>query len=88
MDDSAIIGIIRYFATRVKRACGLEREISKLCRKAVKQLLLDKSLKHIEINGDNLHDFLGVQRYDYGRADSENRVSGDGSGGRKWAAIC
>lgn len=41
---------------------GLEREISKLCRKAVKQLLLDKSLKHIEINGDNLHDYLGVQR--------------------------
>jgi ATP-dependent Lon protease len=41
---------------------SLEREISKLCRKAVKQLLLDKSLKHIEINGDNLHDYLGVQR--------------------------
>lgn len=53
---------------------GLEREISKLCRKAVKQLLLDKSLKHIEINGDNLHDYLGVQRFDYGRADNENRV--------------
>ncbi len=53
--------------TLVKRACVVwEREISKLCRKAVKQLLLDKSLKHIEINGDNLHDFLGVQRYDYG----------------------
>jgi ATP-dependent Lon protease len=53
---------------------SLEREISKLCRKAVKQLLLDKSLKHIEINGDNLHDYLGVQRFDYGRADNENRV--------------
>ncbi|WP_165770941.1 hypothetical protein, partial [Enterobacter hormaechei] len=56
--------------------------------KAVKQLLLDKSLKHIEINGENLHDYLGVQRFDYGRADSENRVgqvdrSGvDGSGRR------
>lgn len=34
----------------------------------------DKSLKHIEINGANLHDYLGVQRFDYGRADSENRV--------------
>lgn len=53
---------------------SLEREISKLCRKAVKQLLLDKWLKHIEINGENLHDYLGVQRFDYGRADSENRV--------------
>jgi ATP-dependent Lon protease len=53
---------------------SLEREISKLCRKAVKQLLLDKSLKHIVINGDNLHAYLGVQRFDYGRADNENRV--------------
>ncbi len=70
VDDSAIIGIIRYY-TREAGVRSLEREISKLCRKAVKQLLLDKSLKHIEINGDNLHDYLGVQRFDYGRADSE-----------------
>lgn len=73
VEDSAIVGIIRYY-TREAGVRGLEREISKLCRKAVKQLLLDKSLKHITINGDNLHDFLGVQRFDYGRADSENRV--------------
>lgn len=86
VDDSAIIGIIRYY-TREAGVRSLEREISKLCRKAVKQLLLDKSLKHIEINGDNLHDYLGVQRFDYGRADSENRVGQvtggvDGSGRR------
>lgn len=70
VDDSAIVGIIRYY-TREAGVRGLEREISKLCRKAVKQLLLDPSLKHIEINGDNLNDYLGVQRYDYGRADDE-----------------
>ncbi len=52
----------------------IERNALKKGRKAVKQLLLDKSLKHIEINGDNLHDYLGVQRFDYGRADNENRV--------------
>lgn len=73
VDDSAISGIIRYY-TREAGVRSLEREISKLCRKAVKNLLMDKSVKHIEINGDNLKDFLGVQRYDYGRADSENRV--------------
>lgn len=50
------MGIIRYY-TREAGVRSLEREISKLCRKAVKQLLLDKSLKHIEINGDNLHDY-------------------------------
>ncbi len=73
-NDSAIIGIIRYY-TREVGARGLEAAvISKLCRKAVKQLLLDKSLKHIEINGDNLDHYLGVQRFDYGRADNENRV--------------
>ncbi len=73
IDDSAILGIIRYY-TREAGVRGLEREISKLCRKAVKQLLMDKSLKHIEINQDNLKDYLGVQKVDYGRADTENRV--------------
>lgn len=73
VDDSAIIGIIRFY-TREAGVRSLEREISKLCRKAVKTLLMDKKLKHIEINGDNLKDYLGVQRVDYGRADTENRV--------------
>ncbi|MEX0633457.1 hypothetical protein M8494_20975 [Serratia ureilytica] len=40
----------------------------------MKTLLMDKKLKHLEINGDNLKDYLGVQRVDYGRADTENRV--------------
>ncbi len=73
IDDSAIMSIIRYY-TREAGVRSLEREISKLCRKAVKNLLMDKTVKHIEINGDNLKDFLGVQKVDYGRADTENRV--------------
>ncbi|AOM41146.1 endopeptidase La [Xenorhabdus hominickii] len=73
IDDGAIIGIIRYY-TREAGVRSLEREISKLCRKAVKALMIDKQLKHIEINADNLKDYLGVQRVDYGRADTENRV--------------
>ncbi|MDC9581703.1 endopeptidase La [Xenorhabdus sp. PR6a] len=73
IDDGAIIGIIRYY-TREAGVRSLEREISKLCRKAVKGLLMDKKLKHIEINADNLKEYLGVQRVDYGRADTENRV--------------
>ncbi len=73
IEDSAIIGIIRYY-TREAGVRSLEREISKLCRKAVKNILLDKTLKKVVINQDNLSGYLGVQRYDYGKADTENRV--------------
>nr|WP_282551915.1 endopeptidase La [Providencia rustigianii] len=73
IDDSALMSIIRYY-TREAGVRGLEREISKLCRKAVKALLMDKKLKHISITADNLKDYLGVRRFDYGHADTENRV--------------
>jgi ATP-dependent Lon protease len=73
IDDSAIIGIIRYY-TREAGVRSLEREISKLCRKAVKNILMDKNLKKVVINQDNLEDFLGVQRHDYGKAEDSNRI--------------
>jgi ATP-dependent Lon protease len=73
IEDSAIIGIIRYY-TREAGVRSLEREISKLCRKAVKNILLDKNLKKVVINQDNLEDFLGVQRHDYGKAEDSNRI--------------
>jgi len=73
IEDSAIMGIIRYY-TREAGVRSLEREISKLCRKAVKAILLDKSLKKVTISQDNLSEFLGVQRFDYGKADDENRI--------------
>jgi len=73
IEDSALVGIIRYY-TREAGVRNLEREISKICRKAVKTLLMDKTVKHILVNGDNLKDYLGVQRFDYGRAEGENRV--------------
>ncbi|GGB16475.1 endopeptidase La [Agarivorans gilvus] len=73
IDDSAIIGIIRYY-TREAGVRSLEREISKLCRKAVKEILLNKDIKKVEINQQNLSHYLGVQRCDYGKADENNRV--------------
>ncbi|AMA64891.1 Lon protease [Candidatus Arsenophonus lipoptenae] len=73
IDISAIIGIIRYY-TREAGVRGLEREISKLCRKAVKKLIIDKSLKHIFIDDKNLKNYLGVRKVDYGRADTKNRI--------------
>jgi ATP-dependent Lon protease len=73
IEDSAIIATIRYY-TREAGVRSLERDISKLCRKAVKDILLNKDTKNIVINGDNLEDYLGVQRYDYGKADESNRI--------------
>ncbi|MGL5673101.1 MAG: endopeptidase La [Plesiomonas shigelloides] len=73
VEESALIGIIRYY-TREAGVRSLEREISKLCRKAVKNLLLDKSLMSITINDKNLKEYLGVQRFDYGRTDGENHI--------------
>ena len=73
IDDSAIVDIIRYY-TREAGVRILEREISKICRKAVKTLLLDKKLKSIKVTAKNLHDYLGVKRFEFGRADTQNRV--------------
>lgn len=73
IDDSAIIGIIRYY-TREAGVRNLEREIAKICRKVVKQLALNNKLKKVIVTQDNLKDFLGIQRFDYGKADNENRI--------------
>lgn len=73
VQESAIVDIIRYY-TREAGVRSLEREISKLCRKAVKDILLDKTLKKVTITAANLEDYLGVHRHDYGRADDQNRI--------------
>ncbi|EOX4929499.1 endopeptidase La [Vibrio alginolyticus] len=73
IEDSAIIGIIRYY-TREAGVRNLEREISKICRKAVKNILLDKDIKSVTVTMDNVKEYLGVQRFDYGKADESNRI--------------
>ncbi|MFM4823340.1 endopeptidase La [Aeromonas bivalvium] len=73
IEDSALVGVIRYY-TREAGVRSLEREISKICRKAVKKILLDKSIKQVLVNGDNLKEFLGVQRFDYGKATDQNQI--------------
>lgn len=73
IEDSAIQGIIRYY-TREAGVRSLEREISKICRKAVKRILLDKNVKKVVVNQDNLKEYLGVQRFDFGKAESSNQI--------------
>ena len=73
VEESAILDIIRYY-TREAGVRGLEREISKICRKAVKNLLVNPKLKSITVNSGNLHDYLGVKRFEFGKADTQNRI--------------
>ncbi|OOF55518.1 endopeptidase La [Rodentibacter genomosp. 2] len=73
VEESAILDIIRYY-TREAGVRNLEREISKICRKAVKNLLAAPKLKSITVNADNLKDYLGVKRFEFGKADTQNRV--------------
>ena len=71
--DSAIIGIIRYYTSEAG-VRNLEREVSKLCRKAVKNILMEKDTKTVTIDADNLEEYLGVQRFDYGKAEDGDRI--------------
>ena len=71
--ESALRDIVRYY-TREAGVRGLERDISKICRKVVKTLLLKKSQKRIAVTSRNLDKFLGVRRYNFGVAERENQV--------------
>ncbi len=73
VQDDALLDIVRYY-TREAGVRGLEREIAKICRKAVKTLLTNKNQKNIIVNSENLHEFLGVKRFEFGRAESKNRI--------------
>ncbi len=71
--ESAIQDIIRYY-TREAGVRALEREISKICRKVVKLLLLKKENAPIVVDSSNLEKFLSVKRYDFGLANKENQI--------------
>ena len=73
IEGSAIQSIVRYY-TREAGVRGLEREIAKICRKVTKQLLVDKISEQVVVTADNLDDYLGVKRFTFGLADSENRI--------------
>ena len=73
ISESAVRGIIQHY-TREAGVRNLEREISKICRKVVKEHLLKKGKKKSAVTAKNLKKYLGVQHFDYGKADKENRV--------------
>jgi len=71
--EEAIRDIIRYY-TREAGVRSLEREISKICRKVVKILLLKKADGALTVDSSNLDTFLGVRKCDFGLAAKENQV--------------
>ncbi|HEU5398235.1 MAG TPA: endopeptidase La [Gammaproteobacteria bacterium] len=73
VSEAAVMDIIRHY-TREAGVRNLEREISKICRKVVKNLLLKPSDKQINVTPKNLDDYLGVRRFRYGRAEDHDQV--------------
>jgi ATP-dependent Lon protease len=71
--EEAVRDIVRYY-TREAGVRSLEREISKVCRKVVKQLVLKSRNSKIVVNAKNLDKFLGVRKYSFGMAEKENQV--------------
>jgi len=71
--EAAIRDIVRYY-TREAGVRSLERDISKICRKVVKSLLLKPASKRVNVNPKTLEDYLGVRRYRYGQAEEVNQV--------------
>jgi ATP-dependent Lon protease len=71
--ESALRGIVRYY-TREAGVRSLEREISKICRKVVKAIQLKQVDGKVVVTEENLNDYLGVRRFDYGQAEKKNQV--------------
>jgi len=73
ISDSAILDTIRYY-TREAGVRNLEREIARICRKVVKQLLLRPRKSTVHVNHRNVGKYLGVQRFRYGRAEDNDQI--------------
>ena len=73
IEESAVRDIVRYY-TREAGVRSLEREVSKICRKVVKGLQLKQLTPLVKVNSENLHDYLGVRKHNYGRAEQQNQI--------------
>jgi ATP-dependent Lon protease len=71
--EASLRDIVRYY-TREAGVRSLEREVSKICRKVVRQLVLRDKSKRVGVTPHNLDKFLGVRRYTYGMAEKNNQV--------------
>jgi ATP-dependent Lon protease len=73
IDDEGLLFLIRRY-TREAGVRNLEREISTLIRKAVKELMLDKKKKSVKLTAANVPDYIGVPKYRYGEVEDEDQI--------------
>lgn len=73
ISQSAIRDTVRYY-TREAGVRNIDREMSKICRKVVRDILLSKPKKTINVTSRNLSKYLGVRRFDFGKAEESNQV--------------
>ena len=73
VQEQAVRDIVRYY-TREAGVRSLERELSKICRKVIKGIQVKKMTPQVVVTPDNLHEFLGVRKFNYGRAEQQNQV--------------
>jgi len=73
ISQSAVLEIIQRY-TREAGVRNLEREISKICRKAVKSMLLKPATKKITVTARNIEKYLGVKRFRFGSAEEKDQV--------------
>ena len=73
VQEQAVRDIVRYY-TREAGVRSLERELGKICRKVVKGIQLKKMTAQVVVSPDNLNEFLGVRKFDYGRAEKNNQI--------------
>jgi ATP-dependent Lon protease len=73
ISDNAIRDVIRFY-TREAGVRNLEREIAKICRKVVKELLLEKSADKLTVSPRNIEKYLGVKRFRYGLAEEHDQI--------------
>ncbi|WP_417503623.1 endopeptidase La [Marinomonas gallaica] len=73
VSDEALMDVIRYY-TKEAGVRGLERELSKVCRRVVKEQTLKKSNDAVSVTSESLEDYCGVHKFSYGKAEENNQI--------------
>ena len=73
VSKKTILDVIRYF-TREAGVRALEREIAKICRKAIKKIGEATKPRKITVSASNLEDYCGVRKFDFGEAQEKDKI--------------